>query len=55
MKSNFDDIFDALDFSEKEREIFIRCIESIRVAPEEGKDPISEVISTVKELAGDEV
>ncbi len=55
MKNDFSDIFDALDFTNQEREIFLQCIESIRSAPEEGKDPISEVVSTVKELADDEV
>ena len=55
MKNDFDDIFDALEFTSQERDVFLKCIELIRTAPENETDPVSEVVLTVKELAGDEV
>jgi len=53
--SDFDDIFDALSFSVREREIFLECISSIRAASDDDSDAISLVVAKVKELTSNEV
>lgn len=48
MKTPFDAIFEQLDFSEPEKQLFMDCLELVRSEQLEGKDPTSDIIAKVK-------
>lgn len=54
MKTPFDEIFEQLDFSEPEKQLFMDCLELVRIEQLEGKDPTSDIIAKVKAVMVDE-
>ena len=55
MKTSFDSIFEELKFTEEERSVFLECIEEVKIAQEEGGDPVSDIVKMVRGLRSDEV
>ena len=54
MKTPFDEVFEQLNFTEREKRLFMDCLEYVRTEQLEGKDSTSDIIAKVKAVMVDE-